>query len=107
MGGPDPDGVKSFCDAHNITFMSFSPLCGPCSTKELANGTLVTSVGAKHNKTGSQVSLRWLVENGSPIIPKTLNFKHMEENMDIFDFELSKDAKKTLDAAKSPASVET
>jgi len=41
--------------AHGITYESFSPLCGPCDGSdhwELINGTLVTSIGAKYNKTG-------------------------------------------------------
>jgi len=105
--GPDPEGVKSFCDKHNITYMSFSPLCGPCGTAELFNGTLVTTIGAKHNKTGPQIALKWLVDQGSPVIPRTLNPKHMAEDMNLFNWELSKDAKSKLDAATSPASVET
>merc|ERR1712232_185019 len=81
---PDPEGVRSFCDAHNITFQPFSPLCGPCGTHELITGNLVTGIGAAHNKSGSQVSLRWLVENGSPVIAKTDNPKHLALNMDLF-----------------------
>lgn len=105
--GPDPEGVKSFCDEHNVTFQSFSPLCGPCETLELITGKLVTGIGAAHNKTGAQVSLRWLVENGSPVIAKTNSQTHMEENMDIFDFAFTKAELKRLDDATSPASVET
>jgi len=51
--------------------------------------------------------LKWLVDQGNPVIPKTLNPKHMAEDMNLFSWELSKDAKSKLDAATSPASVET
>jgi diketogulonate reductase-like aldo/keto reductase len=105
--GVDPEGVRTFCDAHNITFQSFSPLCGPCGTSELINGELVTGIGAAHNKTGSQVSLKWLVENGSPVISKTNNPKHLALNMDLFGWQLTEEELKKLGAATSPASVET
>ena len=48
------DGIE-FDWARGITYESFSPLCGPCDGSdkyELINGTLVTSIGKKYNKTG-------------------------------------------------------
>lgn len=108
--GPDPEGVRSYCDAHNITFQSFSPLCGPCGEgldHELITGELVTSIGEAHGKTGAQVALRWLVENGSPVIAKTSNPKHLAQNMDLFAWELTAAELEKLNAATSPPSVET
>merc|ERR1711990_981265 len=60
--GTDPIGLKSYCDAHGIHMQAYSPL-GNGGT-ELITGDLVKSVGANHNKTGAQVSLRWIHENG-------------------------------------------
>lgn len=105
--GPDPESVKSFCDAHNITFQSFSPLCGPCDTDALIEGELVTSIGTAHNKTGAQVSLKWLTTHGSPVIPKTSNGQHLAQDMDLFGWELTAAEMSRLDAATKPASVET
>jgi diketogulonate reductase-like aldo/keto reductase len=105
--GPDPEAVKSFCDAHNITFQSFSPLCGPCGGDELINGELVTGIGAAHNKSGAQVSLKWLVNHGSPVIPRTLNEQHLATDMDLFGWELTAEEMSRLDGATKPASVET
>jgi diketogulonate reductase-like aldo/keto reductase len=45
----------TFGRQHNITYQSFSPLCGPCGTDELLSGELVTTIGKRHNKTGAQV----------------------------------------------------
>ncbi|GAB5357444.1 hypothetical protein AAMO2058_000375300 [Amorphochlora amoebiformis] len=78
-----------FDSYHGVTYQSFSPLCGPCGTKELINGPLVTDIGAKYNKTGAQVSLKWQVQQGIPIIPKSSTEKHIRENLDMFDWELS------------------
>lgn len=64
---------KEFIKSKSILYQSFSPLCGPCGSPfdmELINGSLVTEIGRAHNKTGAQVSLKWLVQQGSPVIAK-------------------------------------
>jgi len=97
---------KTWVQSQGILFESFSPLCGPCGHAphmELINGDLVSKIGKAHNKTGSQVSLRWLVQQGIPVIPKSSQKTHLQENMDLFDFELTADEMATLTAAKSPA----
>lgn len=49
---------------------------------------ILTSIGEKYSKTASQVGLRFLVQQGIPVIPKSTNIVRMEENMRIFDFSL-------------------
>lgn len=109
--GPDADDDREWLKSEGIVFQSFSPLCGPCCqgkpktctyNKELINGPLVTSIGAKYNKTGVQVSLRWQVQQGIPVIPKTNNPLHMLQNMQIFDFELSGEDMKALSSSSTP-----
>eukprot|EP01065_Artemidia_motanka_P032125 TRINITY_DN39175_c0_g1_i1.p1 TRINITY_DN39175_c0_g1~~TRINITY_DN39175_c0_g1_i1.p1 ORF type:complete len:330 (+),score=142.85 TRINITY_DN39175_c0_g1_i1:69-1058(+) len=96
---------------HGVVFQSFSPLCGPCCmgqpasctlNKELLTGALVTGIGAKYNKTGAQVSLKWQVQQGIPVIPKSSNPAHQAQNIGLFDFELSAEDMATLSAATSP-----
>lgn len=97
---------KPYFESKGILYQSFSPLCGPCDpphNKELITGELVTSIGAAHNKTGAQVALRWLVQQGIPVIPKSSERKHLQENADIFDFQLTDAEMATLTAATSPA----
>ena len=48
----------------------------------------LTAVGEKYGKTPSQVGLRFLVQQGIPVIPKSTSIVRMEENMDILDFTL-------------------
>jgi len=91
---------------HGIVFESFSTLCGPCQppgNMELITGDLVTSIGKNHGKSGAQVALRWAVQQNIPVIPKSSNPKHLKENFEIFDFELSDDEMSRLAAATSPA----
>ena len=49
---------------------------------------ILTAIGEKYSKTASQVGLRFLVQQGIPVIPKSTNIVRMEENMSIFDFSL-------------------
>lgn len=67
------------------------------------NPTL-SAIGARYGKTVAQVALRWLLQRGVIIIPKSTHIDRMQQNIDIFDFELSPDDMAeiaTLDTGKS------
>jgi diketogulonate reductase-like aldo/keto reductase len=101
---------KAFTEEQGVLYMSYSSLCGPCdppANMELITGDLVTDVGKNHNKSGAQVALRWLVQQGIPIIPKSSNPKHLAENFDVFDFTLSDEEMTRLSAATTPAETGT
>jgi len=57
--------------------------------KTLLEAKLFTKLGKKYKKTNSQIILRWHIQKGFIIFPKTIN--HIKENYDIFDFELTKE----------------
>lgn len=50
---------------------------------------VLTEIGAKYGKTAAQVALRWNVQRGVVIIPKSIHKERMEENLNIWDFALS------------------
>ena len=112
VGSGDVDGVIEKCRESGITFMSFSPLCGPCENapeNSLINGELVTDIAKKYNVTGSQVSLRFIVQQAlqegsyiGGVIPKSNNARHIALNRDIFSFELSDEDMDKLFAATQP-----
>jgi len=98
---------KTWVQSQGILYQSFSPLCGPCNATNgdqmaLKTGALVTGIGKKYNKTGAQVALKWLVQQGIPAIPKSSNPKHLSEDINIFDFKLSDDDMATLTSATVP-----
>lgn len=57
---------------------------------------VLTAIGEKYGKTASQVGLRFLVQQGIPVIPKSTSLSRMEENMKIFDFILDEADMETL-----------
>jgi len=66
--GVDPIGIVSYCKEKGIVTQAYSPL-GDGSTK-LIDGPVVTPIGDAHNKTGAQVSLKWLIQSGVPLSTK-------------------------------------
>ena len=50
---------------------------------------VLTEIGKKYGKSAAQVALRWNVQRGVVVIPKTIHKERMEQNMDIWDFKLS------------------
>ena len=64
----------------------------------------LTQIGEKYGKTAAQVALRWLLQSDVIIIPKTIHKERMEENLNLFDFNLdAEDMQKiaALDTAHS------
>ena len=63
---------------------------------------MVQELAAKYGKTPAQILLRRTVQDGATVIPKSVNLKHIRENIDIFDFELTSEemsALRSLDKA--------
>lgn len=57
--------------------------------KELLNHTTVEEIAAKHSKTNAQILLRWGIQHGFVVIPCSTSQSHIEENIHIWDFELT------------------
>jgi diketogulonate reductase-like aldo/keto reductase len=57
----------------------------------LLEDEVVTSLADKHGRTAAQIVLRWHVEHGNVVIPKSVTPSRVEENADIFDFSLDED----------------
>ena len=59
---------------------------------------VLCALGEKYGKTASQIGLRFLVQQGIPVIPKSTRISRMEENMKIFDFTLDPEDMKVLES---------
>jgi 2,5-diketo-D-gluconate reductase A len=58
---------------------------------DIFNNALLTTIGAKYNKSVAQVILRWLIQRDIIVIPKSVRKERIEENIDVFDFVLSQE----------------
>ncbi|MCH4009705.1 aldo/keto reductase [Companilactobacillus sp.] len=56
----------------------------------------IAEIGKKYNKSNGQVMLRWLLQRGIIVIPKSVHQQRMIENFDVFDFKLTDDEMKTM-----------
>ena len=74
-------------DEHDIAITAWSPLM----QGKFLDEDLFADLAGKYNKTAAQVVLRWCVQNDVIVIPKSTNKNRIEENFQIFDFELSED----------------
>lgn len=81
--------LKQFLAGKDVTFEAWYPL-GHGDAKLLGE-PVFARLAQKYGKTPSQVILRWHVQEGNVVFPKTLNPEHMRENLDVFDFELTAD----------------
>ena len=59
---------------------------------------VLTNIGSKYGKTAAQTALRWNIERGVVIIPKSTHKERMEENLDIWDFQLSSEDMAAINA---------
>lgn len=77
--------TRKFCDEHNITIESYSPIM---RGKEFLDDPNLTKLADKHQKTPAQIVLRWHIQNRLIVIPKSVTPARIQENIAIFDFEL-------------------
>lgn len=59
---------------------------------------VLAEAGRRHGKTAAQTALRYLVENGIPVLPKSAHRERMRENLDIFDFSLTDEERRAIAA---------
>lgn len=78
---------RAYATAHGILTASWSPLGG--SGARVTTEPVIAEIAAAHGKTPGQVVLRWHVQNGLIVIPKSADPARMAENLRLFDFELN------------------
>ncbi|TSD97259.1 aldo/keto reductase [Skermania sp. ID1734] len=71
----------------------------------LFSDPVLTKIGAAHDKSVAQVVLRWLIQRGVVVIPKSVRADRMAENFNVFDFELSTDEMSQIAAMDTGATV--
>jgi len=90
-------------DEHGILNQAWSPIGGITSYRgEQATSTFndptIREIADRHGKTAAQVMLRWHLQHGRGAVPKSTRAERIEENFDVFDFELSESELVALDS---------
>lgn len=91
--------LKAKMKPYGTKFESWYPLGH--GDKGLIEEPVFTKLAKKYGKTNVQIILRWHIQKGHIVFPKTTNPQHMKDNIDIFDFELTDDEMKEIDALDS------
>jgi diketogulonate reductase-like aldo/keto reductase len=81
----DQSKVVAACRRHGLSVTAYSPIARGRAVRDRA----LAAIGKAHGKTAGQVCLRFLVQLGAIVIPRTSKVERLSENMAIFDFALS------------------
>jgi diketogulonate reductase-like aldo/keto reductase len=88
--------ITEYDAAHDILTESWSPIGGGGGS--LLEDPTFKTIGEAYGKSPAQVVIRWHIQHGFIVIPKSSNPERIAENIDVFDFELSDDDMSTIDA---------
>ena len=86
--------VRAACARHDIAVEAWAPI----ARGKVNDDDTITGIADRLGRTPAQVALRWHIQRGDIVFPKTVNPERMRENFDIFDFELSDDDMSTITA---------
>ena len=79
--------LKEWADKYDIRLEAWAPFGE--GRKGTFDNPVIVKIGEKYGKTAAQVMLRWNIQRGIVVIPKSTHKERMEENVNVFDFELS------------------
>jgi 2,5-diketo-D-gluconate reductase A len=79
------DEVRGFCAEHQIAVEAWSPI----ARGNALDDPTIGDIARKYGKSPAQVILRWHIERGDIVFPKSVQPARIRENLDVFDFELS------------------
>jgi 2,5-diketo-D-gluconate reductase A len=79
--------VREYNEAHGIVTESWSPL----ARGRVADAPALDRIAEKHGKSAAQVTIRWHLQLGAVVIPKSSSLERVRSNFDVFDFELDAD----------------
>jgi len=93
----DQTKVLAACQRLGLATVAYSPI----ARGRAKDDKTLASIGRAHRKTAAQVCLRWLVQQNVAAIPRTSKLERLDENIGVFDFELSEEDMATISAMGS------
>ena len=79
------EAVRAYDSAHGIATQAWSPI----AQGAVLDDPTIVAIAERHGKTPAQVTLRWHLQRGDIVFPKSVTAQRVRENFDIFDFELT------------------
>ena len=95
--------AKQWLEKYGIQMEAWAPFAE--GRGGLFTNPVLTQIGAKYGKTAAQVILRWHIQRGIAIIPKSTHIERMRENLDVFDFVLTPEDMEAIAALDQKQSV--
>jgi 2,5-diketo-D-gluconate reductase A len=95
--------AQQFMQENNVQIESWGPFAQ--GTNDIFTHEVLQRIATKHQKSVSQVILRWLTQRGIVAIPKSVKPERIAENFQVFDFELSPDDLQAIAALDTKASL--
>jgi diketogulonate reductase-like aldo/keto reductase len=86
--------LLDYCMEHKIVLEAYRPLT---NGKRMEN-EVINAIATKYGRTNAQVLIRWSLQHGCVPLPKSVHKERIEENINVFDFELSEDDMTALNA---------
>ncbi len=80
--------LHDYLTENDIAVTAYAPFM-TSNVKDLLNNEILLEIGKKYSKSPTQVTLRWLIQRGITAIPKSSNPGRLQQNIEVFDFELS------------------
>jgi diketogulonate reductase-like aldo/keto reductase len=98
--------VQAFGERHGILAQAWSPIGGITFYRDgehtsTLKDPVIVEIAQAHAKSPAQVMLRWGLQHGRSVIPKSTKAKRIAENIDVFDFELSADEMTAIDGLET------
>lgn len=96
------ESLVNYCLSRNICVTAHTPLGGGAANQDLwktpflLGNDIIRKIADAHKKSPAQVLLRWLLQRGICILPKSVKAHRMKENADVFGFTLSADDMKEI-----------
>lgn len=90
--------VIPYIHSLGIVVQGWYPLGGRGHTAELLGNEVISEIAAAHGKSSAQVILRWNLQKGVVVIPGSSNPDHIQENTELFDFELTQEEMERINA---------
>ena len=92
--GSEQRDVLAWCREKDVVVTSYSPL----AKRRILNDPMLAKIGSCLGRSVAQVALKWLIQKGMVVIPKSSSKNHLAENLDVMNWELGQEEMDQIDA---------